>query len=116
MIEEAEANALVDKSKKSLVNITYEFDNLLSKIEPVLKISNIKDKTSYICCDELIKTLKSDFKSNKFETIANMYLSKLDYAYSVYLIDFFKDELASTQVSKRSADDEKSVVIDVTEE
>lgn len=116
MIEEAEANALVDKSKKSLVNITYEFDNLLSKIEPVLKNSNIKDKTSYICCDELIKTLKSDFKSNKFETIANMYLSKLDYAYSVYLIDFFKDELASTQVSKRSTDDGKNVVIDVTEE
>jgi len=116
MIEEAEANALIDKSKKSLVNITYEFDNLLSKIEPVLKTSNIKDKTSYICCDELIKTLKSDFKSNKFETIANMYLSKLDYAYSVYLIDFFKDELASTQVSKRSTDDGKNVVIDVTEE
>ena len=45
-----------------------------------------------------------------------MYLSKLDYAYSVYLIDFFKDELANTQVSKRSADDEKNVVIDVTEE
>ena len=116
MIEEAEANALIDKSKKSLVNITYEFDNLLSKIEPVLKTSNIKDKISYICCDELIKTLKSDFKSNKFETIANMYLSKLDYAYSVYLIDFFKDELASTQVSKRSTDDGKNVVIDVTEE
>ena len=31
MIKEAEDNAELDKSKKALVNITYELDNLLSK-------------------------------------------------------------------------------------
>jgi hypothetical protein len=33
MIKEAEENALLDKSKKSLVNITYELDNLLAKLK-----------------------------------------------------------------------------------
>ena len=86
MIEEAEANAADDKSKKSLANITYEFDNLLAKIEPVLN-SNLKDKLHI--CHELIKKLKSEL--NKItEIISTDYLSKLDYAYSVYLIDSLK--------------------------
>ena len=116
MIEEAEANAADDKSKKSLVNITYEFDNLLAKIEPVLNNSNLKDKSSYICCTELIKKLKSEFKQNNLELISTDYLSKLDYAYSVYLIDFFKDELTKLQTNKQSDESGKGVVIDVTEE
>jgi molecular chaperone DnaK len=116
MIEEAEANAADDKSKKSLVNITYEFDNLLAKIEPVLNNSNLKDKSSYICCTELIKKLKSEFKQNNLEIISTDYLSKLDYAYSVYLIDFFKDELTKLQTNKQSDESGKGVVIDVTEE
>ena len=116
MIEEAEANAADDKSKKSLVNITYEFDNLLSKIEPVLTNSNLKDKSSYICCTELIKKLKSEFKQSNLELISTDYLSKLDYAYSVYLIDFFKDELMKSQTNNQPSDDGKGVVIDVTEE
>ena len=38
MIKEAEENADLDKSKKALVNITYELDNLLSKHQALEKV------------------------------------------------------------------------------
>ena len=44
MIKEAEENAILDKSKKSYVNITYELDNLIATCENVVDEIGSQDK------------------------------------------------------------------------
>ena len=62
MIKEAEENADLDKSKKALVNITYELDNLLSKHEALEKVLEQNSSANRIVLDyskEVIKEIKS---------------------------------------------------------
>ena len=112
MIEDAEKNALVDKSKKSLVNITYELDNLLLKIEKLTSSTSgsVHDSEAYF--EEVVKEIKESYNQNKLSKISSKSLSDLKYAYSIVVLDFLKSKLSKGPDSFGK----KGTVIDVTEE
>jgi molecular chaperone DnaK len=111
MIKEAEENAAFDKSKKSLVNITYELDNLLLKAEKLLEseILTTFNEESYIYFSEVLKEIKTAYKEKEFLKISNEYLNDLKYGYNLLLLEYFQKQLNTTSKNK-------NVVIDVTEE
>ena len=119
MIKEAEENSDLDKSKKALVNITYELDNLLSKNEALQKIlendSSLSNKLALNYANEVIKEIKSLYKTNELTKIGKEALDNLKYAYNVCIIDTFKSQLDNSS-SSNSASSGDGQVIDVTEE
>jgi molecular chaperone DnaK len=114
MIKEAEENALFDKSKKSLVNITYELDNLLGKADVLLDKFLLSNTPAKLYFSELLKEVKTLYKTNKFKAISSQKINNLKYAYSVLILEYFKSQLSKTssQESKKSS---KGTVIDVTD-
>ncbi len=121
MIKEAEENADLDKSKKALVNITYELDNLLSKHEALEKVLEQNASANRVVLDyskEIIKEVKSLYKTNELTKIGKETLDNLKYAYNVAVIESFKSQLSSTSQSNPGSSSNKGdgQVIDVTEE
>jgi molecular chaperone DnaK len=118
MLQEAEANADVDKSKKALVNITYELDNLVLKNELLLEKNFVPNSLAIDFCSELIKEVKTLYKTNQLNKIYSECLDNLKYAYNILIVEYFKQELNQTPTnnSNKGKDNDKGVVIDVTEE
>ena len=116
MIEDAEKNASADKSRKSLVNLTYEFDNLLAKAEKLSDTVTNTTKTSMLYFEETIKDIKNAYLTNKLMNVSNQLLDELKYAYSVLVLEFLKTQIAEGSSNSKGSDDSKGVVIDVTEE
>ena len=113
MIKEAEENAALDKSKKSLVNITYEFDNLLSKVEGFTEKYLINNTTSETYFLETLKEIQDSYSQDKFSSIISLKLiENLKYAYSIIVLEYFKNELNKKSGNKS----QKGVVIDITDD
>jgi len=112
MIKEAEENADLDKSKKALVNITYELDNLIAKNEVLLSKDFSKSSLASEYCVEILKEVKTLYKTNQLTKLGTETLDNLKYAYNILVIDCFKQELNT----KGTSGNEKGVVIDVTED
>jgi molecular chaperone DnaK len=113
MIKDAEQNSSEDKLKKSLVNITYEFDNLFEKLESILKYCIHLNTLSIQYLEELFKIVKKEYKNNQFENISNQSLKKLQGAFEMVLMDYFKHELKELSTEKSS---NSNTIIDVSEE
>jgi molecular chaperone DnaK len=115
MIKDAEENAAFDKSKRSLVNITYELDNLFSKIEKFTE-NNILDQNndSVLYFLEIVKEIKFLYKNNKLKKIESKVLENLTVAYNLLVLEYFSN-LLSKPASKNSNSKSSSGVIDVTE-
>ena len=111
MIKEAEENALLDKSKKSYVNITYEFDNLISKCELLLDKLSFRNRTSVILFENLIKEVKFSYKVGKLRKISEEGIENVKEAYNLVLLDCINDQLQGQEPPASSG---KGVVIDVT--
>lgn len=109
MIKEAEENALFDKSKKTLVNITYELDNLFSKAESINKLLNNADSDLYF--EEILKEIRTLYKENKFTEISSETLENLRYCYNLIVLEYFKNQLKIKNDSGKTS--RKGVVIDV---
>ena len=116
MIEDAEKNASNDNARKGLVNITYEFDNLLAKSEALINNNPTLDTPAFNYFKELLIGIKNEYLSNNLENIVEKYLNKLKYCYGIMIVDFFKNELQNPNISKQSKNSGEGVVIDVTEE
>lgn len=123
MIKEAEENAELDKSKKALVNITYELDNLFAKNDALQKTleQNPSSSTNTLVSEyskEVIKEIKSLYKTNELVKIGKETLNNLKYAYNVAIIESFKSQLNTSSSSSSGPSDNNSSgqVIDVTEE
>jgi hypothetical protein len=99
-----EKNAILDKSKKSVVNITYELDNLLVKMKKVIETSNKFNMDSIRCFDLIYQQLTGNYFENKFQIILKS-LKDLKFCTNALIFDFFKKEL----LKKAGADN----VIDV---
>jgi molecular chaperone DnaK len=111
MIKEAEDNATYDKSRKALVNITYEIDNLLLKSDSLFEKFIIDSSSEKLYFNEILKEIKILYKKNKFKTISSQKIANLKYAYSLLVLSFFKRKLSS----KTTDDTERSgTVIDIT--
>ncbi len=117
MIEDAEKNASADKSRKSLVNITYEFDNLLSKAEKLSETLTSPTKPSALYFEEVMKEVKLAYSNNNLNKLSAQLLSELKYAYSVLVLEFLKNTISQgTDNSENSNDKGKGVIIDVTDD
>jgi molecular chaperone DnaK len=112
MIKEAEENALIDKSKKSLVNITYELDNTLTKTEKYIADSSFKSGALGNYFIEITKQIKKLYKLKKFDKLSKESITTLKYSYSLLLIDFLKTEL----INKKNKPFKKGTVIDMNED
>ena len=116
MIKDAEQNAALDKSKRSLVNITYELDNLISKAEKFIEsplLNNCESKKYFI---EVLKTVKINYKKNKFKDISSSDLDDLSKGYSYLVVDYSKYLTNQSSKGANNNPGNKGVVIDVTEE
>ncbi len=113
MIKEAEENAALDKSKKSLVNITYELDNLLSKSETFAENYLTDNTTSQMYFLETIKEIQDLYNQDKLSSVTSLkLLENLKYAYSIIVLEYFKNELNKKSGNKS----QKGVVIDITDD
>jgi molecular chaperone DnaK len=81
MIQEAEENSKLDKTKKALININYEFDNLLTKAEKIVEsVSSLEDEELYYL--EILKQLKSSYKNQQFDVCSTIISKELKDAYT----------------------------------
>ena len=95
MIKEAEENANIDKSKKSIVNITYELDNLLSKAEKFLEtVSSLEIEELYLL--EILKEIKSLYKSKQLSKCYAESVNELKISYNFLRAKYMKKELAKS--------------------
>ena len=95
MIKEAEENANIDRSKKSIVNITYELDNLLSKSEKFLEtVSSLETEELYLL--EILKEVKSLYKSKQLAKCYAESVNELKIAYTFLRAKYMKKELAKS--------------------
>lgn len=111
MLKDAEENAFLDKSKKSYVNIAYELDNLLSKSEKIIEgLPSFKsDSQQYFV--EVLKEIRSLYKSKQFSTLTSQSLQEITYSYNALVNDALEKKLF-----QKGSDSSDEVIIDVTPE
>lgn len=108
MIREAEENANNDKSKKALVNITYELDNLLSKFDKFIETTSaLDDEELYII--EVLKEIKALYNSKEFVKCNLVITNELKTAYTYLRAKYAKQSVAS---SKSNGTNSQKKVID----
>jgi len=112
MIEDAEKNAALDRAKRSLVNITYEFDNLLNKIEKFNNTDILENSETKKYFNQILKRIKVNYKTNNFKEIYLNDLELLQKSYSYLVLESTKNSLPKSPNDNSG----KGVVIDVTEE
>ena len=95
MIKDAETNSLRDKSKKSIINLTYELDNLLSKGETLLQNESSLgvDTSSYF--EELISQMSILYKENSLLEISSL-INDLKYMHNLIVLEFIKTKLSKS--------------------
>ena len=121
MVKEAEENATLDKSKKSFVNITYEFDNLLSKSELLLEkintvFTNLEKTTEVAFFEACFANLKEQFAFGELEAISSESLPDLKEAFNYLLLEYWNSTLQGTSRGTDGPSSPKGVVIDVTDQ
>ena len=103
MIKEAEENANIDKSKKAIVNITYELDNLLSKTEKFLEtVSSLDVEELYLV--EIVKEIKSLYKSKQLTKCYAEAVKELKMAYNFLRSKYMKKEMDKSGTQKKVID------------
>ena len=128
MLEDAEKNSALDNSKKALVNITYELDNLLLKAEKVkttfdsmtqnMSNNGVDSVSAMDYFSEIMTEVRMLYNSNNLSKLSETVLEELKYATNILVILFLKSKLDAPFSSdkKDSGDKNRGVVIDVTEE
>ena len=112
MIEDAEANALVDKSKKAVVNVSYDIDTLLLKAETLLNSSVNITSDCRIYFEQTLNQLKQLYNQNNFNQISTELINDLKYIYNLIVIEYIKSTLNNDLSSNESARP-KGDIIDV---
>jgi molecular chaperone DnaK len=118
MVKESEEFAQVDKSKKSLVNLTYELDALFTKGDVLMQKNLLGKRASGLYVQELLKQIKMLYKERKLTTLSNKTLQNLKYAKNLVKADFYtklfqKEDGSSRKPNKGSDQEPYSHVIDV---
>ena len=91
MIRDAEENEKVDKTKKSLINITYELDNLLMKAEKIIDSTSLfQEEENYLV--EVLKQIKSLYKEKQFLQCSTVISKDLKQASNFLRAKFSKKE------------------------
>ena len=105
MLEEAEKNAILDKSKKVIVNYTYELDNLLSKTDELSSsgdLYNVFKISTVEYYEETIKQIQECYQKNSFTELASEAVRDLKYIYNVLVYEWVKDQVSNQAPKDRS--------------
>ena len=109
MIREAEENEKLDKTKKSLINITYELDNLLVKAEKLIDTtSSFQEEENYFI--EILKQVKLLYKEKQFVQCSNIVSKDLKQAYNFLRAKFMKQEMNRSKVNSSTETNSKKVI------
>lgn len=90
MIKEAEDNFIVDKNKKAIVQISYEFDNLLYKIENYQKFIKNDENNVHKYFNLLINQLKNLYTNSSLSKIT---LDDLKYSIKTLILEFLSNKI-----------------------
>jgi molecular chaperone DnaK len=112
MIEDAEANALTDRSKKAVVNVSYDIDTLLSKAEALLNSSVNITSDCRIYFEQTLNQLKQLYNQNNFNQISTELISDLKYIYNLIVLEYIKSTL-NNDISPNERTSPKGDIIDV---
>ena len=112
MIKDAEENAATDKAKRSLVNITYEVDNFLSKVDKLSDKNLLENKVSKKYFDEILKELKIFYKKNELTKINSKTLENLNTSYNLMIVEYFTSLLESNNSGQNNSKDN---IVDIVE-
>ena len=66
--------------------------------------------------NSILKEIKLAYLNNKLSVLSNQILDELKYAYSILVLEFLKNKISDDSFNKKSSDDGKGVVIDVTDD
>jgi molecular chaperone DnaK len=121
MIKEAEENSALDKARKSLVNINYEFDNFLLKSEFFLSLekenSQILEKQAvFRSFLNLLKKMKKLYVSHSLTQLSDLLSEDLDFLMNPLLFANMKTKIRNiTNSQKRSSSSKgkKGNIIDI---
>lgn len=102
MLEDAEKNAFLDKSRKSFVNITYELDNLLAKMQKVFEFTTNLNLASKMSLSLIMNSLISCYFENKFQTIYSKILKDLKFCAKILILEFLKKELLKEEIADKN--------------
>jgi hypothetical protein len=108
MIEEAEKNASIDKTKKALINVVYELDNLLHRIDSMRDSASVQNGPSYTSSDYfrmVTKKIRTNYKGRSFKPLATM-------VEGGYILNAY--ESMALQTLRRTV--KKSLIIDISED
>ena len=97
MIEDAESNALRDKSKKSIINLTYEFDNVLNECENLLGSETFIGFDSVDYCEEIMSETSSLYKNNSLKELSSS-IKNFKSFFNFILLDFIKNKLSKERL------------------
>jgi molecular chaperone DnaK len=119
MIEEAEQNATFDKSKKALVNVTYELDNLLSKyakIEAFVRSNSFDSELENYFLNSFTQ-LQYFYNEKNFQKILSS-SKELSHSLNLLVVEFLQKELLSQNTKSSEGQDgkQKGNIIDITGE
>ena len=115
LIEEAEQNVMVDKSKRTFVNLSYELDSLFEKIDLIFENLTTQDQkttemiTLYL--QEVVETIQTAYVEKEFSKIDILLTTHLPYLEQLFVFDFFEKNLNDSSSSFK-----KSNVIDAMPE
>jgi len=114
MIKEAEENAALDKGKKVLTNIIYEFDNLFLKTERLsTNFTNLNNDAEFYL-EQILSEIQESYISSDYLSINISSLDNLKYICTLLVVQYLVKELPNNLYKNSS--DKKGVVIDVTDE
>ena len=97
MIEDAESNALRYKSKKSIINLTYEFDNVLNECENLLGSETFIGFDSVDYCEEIMSETSSLYKNNSLKELSSS-IKNFKSFFNFILLDFIKNKLSKARL------------------
>jgi molecular chaperone DnaK len=112
MIKDAEENSASDKAKRSLVNITYEVDNFLSKVDKLSDKNLLENKVSKKYFDEILKELKMFYKKNELTKINSKTLETLNNSYNLMIVEYFTSLLESNSLGQNNSKDNIVDIVD----
>ena len=109
---EEKTNALVDKSKKAVVNVSYDIDTLLFKAETLLDSSVNITSDCRIYFEQTLNQLKQLYNQNNFNQISIDLISELKYIYNLIVLEYIKSTL-NNDLSPNESTSRKGDIIDV---
>lgn len=112
MIQDAEQNARLDKGKKAVVNITYELDNLLAKMQKVIKNSKEINTNSTRAFAITYAILMKYYSENKFNSLSKKAMKNLKYISNFLILDYLK----SNKSIKTTSNTNNIIDVDLTDE